>query len=174
MDDFPTIAPLNHLGYMRFALSHAQKSPPKPTNFRVGAVLVDEGTNRILSTGFTLELPDNTHAEQCALRKFCVANGVLEQDVGTVLPTQAVLYTTMEPCQKRSAGNVPCVDRILGTLSGDGRGIKKVYLGVKEPDTFVAANAAQSKLEQAGVICIHVLGLEEEILDTAIAGHQTS
>lgn len=174
MDNLPKMAPLDHLEYMRFALSLARQSPPKPTNFRVGAVLVDEGSNQTLSTGFTLELPGNTHAEQCALQKYSAANNVPDEDVGSVLPTQAVLYTTMEPCQKRSAGNVPCVERILGTLSGKDRGIKTVYIGVKEPDTFVAANAGQSKLEEAGVVCVHVPGLEEEILHTATAGHQSS
>ena len=157
---------------MRFALSLAQMSPPKPTNFRVGAVLVDEGVNEILSTGFTLELPGNTHAEQCALRKYSTRHQVAEEDVGAVLPLQAVLYTTMEPCQTRSTGNVSCVDRILATLSGETQGIKTVYIGVREPDTFVAANAGQSRLEQAGIICVHIPGLEQEILKTATAGHQ--
>ncbi|KAI4127199.1 MAG: hypothetical protein LQ338_003318 [Usnochroma carphineum] len=173
MEDLPRIAPLDHLEYMRFALSLAKQSPPKPTNFRVGAILVDEGSNQILSTGFTSELPGNTHAEQCALRKYSIEHNVPEQAVGTVLPTKAVLYTTMEPCQTRSAGNIPCVERILGTLSGENGGIKTVYIGVKEPDTFVAANAGQSKLEQAGIVCMHVPGLEEEISNTATAGHST-
>ncbi|KAL8788101.1 MAG: hypothetical protein Q9213_001859 [Squamulea squamosa] len=174
MDDLRHIAPLDHLEYMRLALSLARQSPRKPTNFRVGAVLVDEATNKILSTGYTLELPGNTHAEQCALQKFSAAAGVSEEQAGTVLPSSTVLYTTMEPCQSRSAGNYPCVERILGTLSGDNGGIKSVYIGVKEPDTFVAANTGQSKLEQAGIICMHVSGLEEEILQTATEGHRMS
>ncbi|KAL8730295.1 MAG: hypothetical protein Q9166_004178 [cf. Caloplaca sp. 2 TL-2023] len=174
MDDLPQIAPLEHLEYMRFALSLARQSPPKPTNFRVGAVLVNEATNRILSTGFTLELPGNTHAEQCALRKYSAANDVTAEKVGVVLPAQTVLYTTMEPCQSRSAGNVPCVDRILATLSDGSHGIKTVYIGVQEPDTFVTTNAGQSKLEQAGIVCVHVPGLEQEILQTATAGHQST
>ncbi|KAL8632692.1 hypothetical protein Q9189_001545 [Teloschistes chrysophthalmus] len=174
MEGVPQIPPLDHLEYMRFALSQAQHSPPKPTNFRVGAVLVDEESNRILSTGYTLELPGNTHAEQCALRKYSAAKNVTEEAVSLVLPIQTVLYTTMEPCQSRSAGNLPCVDRILRTLSSHSRGIKTVYIGVKEPNTFIAANAGQSKLEEAGVVCVHIPGLEEEILRTATAGHQVS
>ncbi|KAL8660779.1 MAG: hypothetical protein Q9202_006201 [Teloschistes flavicans] len=174
MKDLSPILPLDHLEYMRLALSQAQHSPLKPTNFRVGAVLVDEGSNRILSTGYTLELPGNTHAEQCALRKYSVANNVTEEAVGPILPFQTVLYTTMEPCQTRSAGNLPCVDRILQTLSSQSGGIKTVYIGIQEPNTFVAANAGQSKLADAGVVCVHVPGLEEEILRTATAGHQGS
>ncbi|KAL8952161.1 MAG: hypothetical protein Q9222_001915 [Ikaeria aurantiellina] len=171
METLPTIAPLEHLEYLRLALSLAQQSPPKPTNFRVGAVLVDEGSNRILSTGFTLELPGNTHAEQCALRKYCNANRVDEEEIGSILPVQTVLYTTMEPCQTRSTGNLPCVDRIIGTLKGMNLGIKTVYIGAKEPSTFVAANAGQSRLEEAGIVCVHVPGLEDQILQTATKGH---
>ena len=171
--EMPKISPLDHQEYMRLALSLAHKSAPKSTNFRVGAVLVDEGTNEILSTGYTLELPGNTHAEQCALLKYCIANSVIEEQIGNVLPVQTVLYTTMEPCQERSAGNTPCVERILQTLSGVNHGIKTVYIGVREPDTFVAANAGQSKLEAAGVVCVYVPGLEEEILHTATAGHRS-
>ncbi|KAL8674726.1 MAG: hypothetical protein Q9168_000884 [Polycauliona sp. 1 TL-2023] len=169
MENLPNIAPLDHLEYMRYAVSLARRSPPKPTNFRVGAVLVDEAANRILSTGYTLELPGNTHAEQCALQKYFAGDA---QDL--VLPSHTVLYTTMEPCQSRSVGNMPCVDRILATQSGHRPGIQTVYIGVQEPDTFVAANAGQSKLEQAGVVCMHVPGLEKEILQIATEGHRPS
>ncbi|KAL8887410.1 MAG: hypothetical protein Q9215_005014 [Flavoplaca cf. flavocitrina] len=172
----PHIAPLDHLQYMRYALSLARRSPPKPTNFRVGAVLVDEAANRILSTGYTLESPGNTHAEQCALQKYFVddAQHPSQKQAEAALPLHTVLYTTMEPCQSRSAGNLPCVDRILATQSGDHQAIQTVYIGVKEPETFVAANAGQSKLEQAGIVCIHVPGLEEEILQVATEGHRSS
>lgn len=156
---------------MQLALSLAKKSPPKPTNFRVGAVLVDEECNRILSTGYTLELEGNTHAEQCCLRKFAALHNVSEEQVGDILPPKTVIYTTMEPCNKRSTGNEPCVDRILGTMAGVNGGIKTVYLGSAEPDTFVGENAGRSRLEAAGIVCIHVPGLEEEILEVAKAGH---
>ena len=172
----PHIAPLDHLEYMRYALSLARRSPPKPTNFRVGAVLVDEAANRILSTGYTLESPGNTHAEQSALQKYFAddAQHPSQQQAEAAFPLHTVLYTTMEPCQSRSAGNLPCVDRILETQSGDHHAIQTVYIGLKEPETFVAANAGQSKLEQAGIVCIHVPGLEEEILQVATEGHRSS
>ncbi|KAL9047312.1 MAG: hypothetical protein Q9214_000071 [Letrouitia sp. 1 TL-2023] len=150
MEEGAPISPLDHIAYMRCALSIAGKSPPQPTNFRVGALLVDEGANQILSTGYTLELPGNTHAEQCAFTKYATLHAVSEGDIGPILPSKAVLYTTMEPCHKRSAGNIPCVERILNVQSGGAQAIKTVYIGVKEPTTFVAANAGQSKLEQAG------------------------
>ncbi|MCJ1372465.1 hypothetical protein MMC20_003690 [Loxospora ochrophaea] len=157
---------------MRLALSLAEKSPPKPTNFRVGAVLVDTRRNEILSTGFTLELPGNTHAEQCCFQKFATLKGVAEDEVGGVLPLDCVIYTTMEPCGKRLSGNLPCIERILNTRNSPNGGIKTVYTGVAEPETFVGQNTGRAKLEQADISCVHVPGFEEEILRTATAGHE--
>ena len=97
------------------ALSLAKRSPPKPTNYCVGAVLVDKSLNHILATGYTLELEGNTHAEQCCFIKFANIHGVRDYDIGNVLPHRPVLNTSIEPCNQRSADNSPYVDRILGT-----------------------------------------------------------
>ena len=171
MADLPSFPPRDHQAYMRFAISLAVKSVPKPTNFRVGAVLVDEASNQILSTGYTLELPGNTHAEQCCFEKFSALKGVAADEVGSILPANTVIYTTVEPCNKRSTGNLPCTERILRTRSAANGGIKTVYVGVKEPDTFVTENEGRAKLEQAGITFTHVPGFEEEILRIATAGH---
>lgn len=56
------IQPNDHRAYMEYALSLARKSPPRPTNYRVGAVVVDPATNEVLAGGYTLELEGNTHA----------------------------------------------------------------------------------------------------------------
>ena len=93
------IDPGDHLAYMRLALSLAAKSPPKPTNFRVGAVLVDPAKNHVLATGFTLEVPGNTHAEQCCLAKYAADCGVTEEAVADALPAGCILYSTVEPCE---------------------------------------------------------------------------
>ena len=151
--------------YMRHALTLASQSPPKPTNFCVGAVLVDESTNTILSTGYTLELPGNTHAEQCCLQKFSDLHAVSEENVSGILPERSAIYTTMEPCGIRLSGNLPCVDRIIRS------GIRKVYHGVREPEIFVGENTGRRKLEAAGIECVHVEGFEEEVLKVATAGH---
>ncbi|KAG7008360.1 hypothetical protein G7Y79_00006g019800 [Physcia stellaris] len=168
------VAKFDHEGYMRQAMELAKQSPPKPTNFRVGAILVDEASNEVLATGFTLELPGNTHAEQCCLIKFAASKNVEEGQVADVLPPNTVIYTTMEPCNKRSVGNTPCVERILATQEGVNGGIKTVYLGVTEPEKFVGENTGRTRLEAAGVVCIHVAGLEYEILEVATAGHPFS
>ena len=157
---------------MRLAISLAQQSPPRATNFRVGAVLVDQDLNKILATGYTLELPGNTHAEQCCLQKIATAQAIPEESVGAKLPTRTAIYTTMEPCVKRLSGNVSCVERILQTRkAGTAGGIQAVYVGVTEPETFVGENAGRAKLEAMGIKYVHVAGFEQEILEIATAGH---
>jgi pyrimidine deaminase RibD-like protein len=161
------IPPGDHKAYMRLALEQAQKSPPKPTNYRVGAVLVDSAANKILATGFTLELPGNTHAEQCCFLKLAEKHGVAEENLKNVLPSNLALYTTVEPCSKRLSGNLPCVERVL-RLAG---AIRTVYVGIMEPETFVAENTGKKSLQDAGISVVHVQGLEKEILEVATAGH---
>ena len=172
MADTKARSPESHEDYMRLALSLAKQSPPQPTNFRVGAILVDEAEHTILSTGYTLELPGNTHAEQCCLQKLASEQGRSEEDVAALLPKGTVIYTTMEPCAKRLSGNLPCVDRILRTRNGDDGGITVVYHGVSEPETFVGQNTGRARLTAAGVRCVHVSGMEKEILEVATAGHR--
>lgn len=163
------IAPGDHKAYMRLALDQARKSPPKPTNYRVGAVLVDAASNTILATGYTLELPGNTHAEQCCFLKLAEEHNVPEEDLKRVLPPSSdlALYTTVEPCSRRLSGNLPCVERVL-RLAGS---IRTVYVGVMEPATFVPENTGKRRLEDGGISVVRVDGLEEEILEVATAGH---
>lgn len=81
----------------------------------------------------------------------------------------------MEPCNKRSVGNTPCVERILALKRKDGgQAVKLVVCGVLEPETFVGVNEGRRKLEEAGIEVLQVSGLEEEILRVAQAGHVKS
>jgi pyrimidine deaminase RibD-like protein len=160
------IAPDDHKGWMQYAMSLAEESPPKPSNYRVGAVLLDTVSHEILATGYTLEMAGNTHAEQCCFIKMAEKHSVPEERLKEVLPTSLALYTTMEPCSKRLSGNLPCVDRVI-RLAGS---IKSVYVGVLEPKTFVT-NTGRQALEDAGISVIHVKGLEKDILGIATAGH---
>jgi pyrimidine deaminase RibD-like protein len=167
--------------HLRHALSLARLSPPKPTNFRVGAVLVSNAQNHnVLSTGYTLELPGNTHAEQCALTKLAASqtSGNHAEQTSTSdsiepkFPDEgATIYTTMEPCIFRLSGNAPCVQRILDTRKNGQTGITTVVCGATEPETFVGENKGRKTLEDAGIEVIYVLDLQEEILEVATAGH---
>lgn len=158
---------------MRLALNEARKSPPKPSNFCVGACLVaPRESQALLVTGYTLECPGNTHAEQCCFIKLAQQYCCAEEDLGKHLVEPTVLYTTMEPCIKRSHPHTPCVDRILQLKTRDGRqAISAVYIGVSEPEKFVGANDGQQRLLDAGIAVEHVPGFEDEILRVATAGH---
>ncbi|KAF2003611.1 cytidine deaminase-like protein [Amniculicola lignicola CBS 123094] len=165
--------PKDHAAYMYQALDQAHESPPKASNFRVGALVVDADTGYVLERSYTLALEGNTHAEQCCLSKLAKAHDLPEERVGEILPPNTVLYTTMEPCNLRLSGNMPCVDRIIRTKTKDGeQAIRKVYIGVKEPEKFVGENQGRSKLEEHGIEVIHVPGFEEDILLVATAGHE--
>jgi pyrimidine deaminase RibD-like protein len=173
----PTIAAGDHKGFMEYALEQARHSPPAPTKFCVGAVLVDGDKNEILSTGWSLELPDNnpadpgkTHAEQCCFIKVAQKHNLPEERLCEVLPKNTVLYTTMEPCNKRLSGNKPCVDRILRLKDC----IKTVYIGIKEPENFIDQSilvAGRKRLVDAGVDVIFIEGMEDRILEVSMAGH---
>lgn len=164
----PTIAAGDHKGYMEYALEQARLSPPGPTKFCVGAVLVDADKNEILSTGYSLELPGNTHAEHCCFIKVAQKHNLPEERIGEVLPKNTVLYTTMEPCNKRLSDNRTCVERILG-LNG---AIKVVYVGIKEPEIFIGENVGRKRLEDAGVAVTFVEGMQDRILEVSTAGHE--
>ncbi|MCJ1276191.1 hypothetical protein MMC21_003996 [Puttea exsequens] len=173
----PAITAGDHKGYMEYALEQARLSPPAPTKFCVGAVLVNADKNEILSTGYSMELPGTipgdpgkTHAEQCCFIKIAQKHSLPEERIGEVLPRNTVLYTTMEPCNKRLSGNRTCVERIL-RLDG---AIKAVYIGIREPEIFIGENVGVQRLEDAGV----VVGFMEEamqrrILEVSTAGHET-
>lgn len=177
----------DHLKYLRQALDLARESPPKSTNFRVGAILISnpraEGsTPAVLSTGYTLELPGNTHAEECALAKCAIQHRIPEAELHTVLTQEvnATLYTTLEPCGKRLSGGVPCVHRIISTREGPSDapssknsncGIRKVIFGAKEPGTFVKDGKSCRIMDEAGLEWEYVDGLQDDILQVAREGH---
>ena len=174
-----------HVTYIRKCISLAEQSPSRPTNFRVGAILVSRSeswteasisTDRILSTGYTMELEGNTHAEQCCLSKYATAHSVPDERVSEVLPDEPgrklVMYVTMEPCGMRLSGNLPCVKRIIATRQQGKKGIQKIYFGVKEPGTFVGESMGCKLLTDAGVDWQLVSGFEKQILAVAFAGHE--
>ncbi len=177
MASHPRIARGDHKSYMLHALAQARLSPPSPSKFCVGAVLVDADQGEILSTGYSEELPrdrpgdpGSTHAEHCCFIKVGDRHGVHDSEIAPFLPANTVLYTTMEPCNERLSGNRTCVDRIVGL----GNAIKVVYVGIREPDTFIQLNEGIKRLEGAGV---KVVLMDEDpelralILKATFAGH---
>ena len=155
------IAAVDHARWLRVALKEAEKCIPLPSAFCVGCVIVSPTTPpTLLATGYSRELPGNTHAEANAIGKLLLA----QPDAAASLLRGAHLYTTLEPCSVRLSGNIPCTNRIIQA------GIKKVYLGVEEPTDFVQCEGVRL-LREAGIEIEVVQGFEEECLKAARRGH---
>ncbi|KAH7309619.1 cytidine deaminase-like protein [Stachybotrys elegans] len=172
---YPSFPVGDHVSFMEYAIEQARKSPPAGNKFCVGACLVDEDTGKVLSTGYSLEYPRDykgdlgtTHAEQCCFIKIADEHNLPEEAIGQVLPANTVLYTTMEPCNERLSGNTTCATRII-RLNG---AIKTVYVGIREPGTFIKHNDGQERLEAHGVKVVYpVEHLKEKITQVSMAGH---
>lgn len=166
---------------MRTALAEAAKCEPSPTAFSVGCVLVTHWPTShdqppvMLSTGYSRELPGNTHAEANALTKAGrldpkeLANLFNIQDhtptIDEILRHTDV-YTTLEPCSIRTSGLAPCADALVVAK------IRRCLIGVGEPDDFVKCEGAR-KLTEAGIEVVWLKGLEDECLQAARRGHDT-
>ncbi|KAF9087174.1 hypothetical protein BGX29_000972 [Mortierella sp. GBA35] len=240
-----------HIHFMKLAIEQANLSIPVPSGYCVGAVLVqeteqeDEGYAdrfRVVVTGYSRELPGNTHAEECCLLKLATLGAdtgsrddvlydsesdgqeqeeqereqyvrfggrAKDQDLGsqaapapsagavagtgvsiaarqcfssetgasfdntsnpnktnssnarTLKPKSRrkwIMYSTMEPCSTRLSGNRSCSDRLIAS------GIRRVYVGVREPDHFVKTVVGVENMVEKGIEVIHIPGLEEECL----------
>ena len=117
-----------HLRMMLLALQEADRADAVPTAFSVGCVLAVNGhalcrtppLGRMeplrLTTGYSRELPGNTHAEECAMEKllrYCARTPHAEAEARRREPLSLIMYTTMEPCSARLSGLMPCAKRIL-------------------------------------------------------------
>lgn len=122
--------------------------------------IITSASGTILSSGYSRELPGNTHAEQCALDKLG------SPAAAAPLLHGASLYTTMEPCSLRLSGYMPCVQRVLQC------GIQHVYIGVHEPSDFVQCEGIDLLRQCARQVSIvRAPGLAEECLQVARRGH---
>lgn len=137
----------DHQRYMRMAIDEAKKSVYIESAFCVGCVIVKN--NLVISTGFSREMPGNTHAEQCALEKLTHESA-----------HNASIYCTMEPCSIRLSGNLSCVSRIIEA------GIAEVFLAVQEPVDFVECSGIE-ELERSGIVVSIVAGFDEQALRIA-------
>ncbi|KAF5380877.1 hypothetical protein D9615_004008 [Tricholomella constricta] len=168
-----------HLHFLRLALVEAEKCIPTPTAFCVGCVLVARWPSVsdspvVLASGYSRELPGNTHAEANALSKAralsstelsAIFSSAPPPDLKAVL-THVDVYTTLEPCSVRTSGLAPCADALIKA------NVKRCFIGVGEPDDFVKCEGAQ-KLKDAGIEVIWIDGLEKECLQAARRGHST-
>lgn len=159
-DGLPDIKPGDHEGFMNYALQIALSSPSDPTNtHRIASILTNATTGQILSTGYSHELPGDlspsdmgsTHAEQVCFMKIAQRHNLpisqAELHIGSYLPEEGcVLYTTMEPCSRRSKeGWRSCCERILALREK----VKCVVVGMRH--VGIEGNEAEWVLRESGV-----------------------
>jgi pyrimidine deaminase RibD-like protein len=129
---------------MKLAIEQSKLCKPSEGAYSVGACLYSS-SGTLLSTGYSRELPGNTHAEQCCFMK-------LKEDC-----QGGTMYTTMEPCTIRLSGQVGCTQRIIDY------GVARVVFGVKEPPNFVDCQGI-GILQQSGVKVVHLDEYTDECL----------
>ena len=129
------------------------RTDPSP---KVGAVLVRDG--EILGDAYRGEDGPGDHAEFI----------LLEKKLKDEIVSGATLYTTLEPCTHRSQHKTPCAERIIE------RHIKKVFIGVVDPDGRVHGNG-QIKLQESGIdiqLFPHDLAMQVIELDREFRRHR--
>ncbi|WP_329218759.1 dihydrofolate reductase family protein [Streptomyces sp. NBC_01485] len=122
--------------WLALACELAAQCPPSRTAFSVGAVIVAaDGTE--LARGHSREAGDPVvHAEEAALAKLDPADPRL---------STATVYSSLEPCARRSSRPSPCARLILDA------GVRRVVTAWREPDTFVTEADGTGLLSAQGV-----------------------
>ncbi|MGW5191970.1 deaminase [Kribbella sp. NPDC004138] len=116
----------------------SKKCPPSKTAFSVGAIIVSTD-GEVIATGYSREGDPHDHAEETALAK-------VEDDPRLLSST---IYTSLEPCSKRSSHPQTCTQLILAA------GIPRVVLAWREPNIFVDCEGAEL-LRAAGCEVIEI------------------
>ncbi|MGW7049320.1 dihydrofolate reductase family protein [Streptomyces avermitilis] len=121
--------------WLALACELADRCPPSRTAFSVGAVVVAaDGTE--LARGHSREGGDPVvHAEEAALAKLDAEDPRL---------AGATVYSSLEPCARRTSRPRPCARLILDA------GVRRVVTAWREPDTFVTAADGSGVLAAEG------------------------
>ncbi len=131
---------------LRLAIAESRRCTPSATSYCVGAVVrTAEGE---IFKGYTHETLPTHHAEQEAIKKALAAGAKL---------CGASIYSSMEPCSKRSSEPESCTELILR------HGFSHVAFALYEPDYFVCCRGAQT-LRERGVDTRAYPELGEDVL----------
>ncbi|MEF9904917.1 dihydrofolate reductase family protein [Streptomyces sp. P9-A2] len=125
--------------WLALACELADRCPPSETAFSVGAVVVAaDGTE--LARGHSREGGDPTvHAEEAALAGIDPADPRL---------ATATVYSSLEPCARRTSRPEPCARLILDA------GVRRVVTAWREPDTFVTGADGSGVLAAEGATVV--------------------
>lgn len=129
------------------AIEASRQSPPCATAYRVGAVIVTRDGRTF--TGCTHEHSATHHAEQEAVIKALAAGAELRG---------ASIYSSMEPCSRRSSEPESCTQLIIR------HGFAHVAFALFEPDRFVVDCRGAQTLREAGIDVRAYPELGDEVL----------
>lgn len=140
----------DHRFYMELAIEEMMNSEDEPRadgkpNPKVGAVLVFPDGEYI--TAHRGELRNGNHAEYVLIERKCVNRDLSE----------AVLYSTLEPCVKRNPPKRGCCRHVSSAR------IKTVYVGIEDPDPTVAGDGIRYIEENGGTVKMFDRELQERI-----------
>ena len=138
-----------HEVFLKKAIDIAYKGKylTKP-NPMVGCVIVKD--NKVIADGYHMKYGSN-HAEINALENLNKNNDISEKEF-----RQLTLYCTLEPCCHHGKTG-PCTDAIIKS------GIKKVVIGIKDPNPKVSGSGIQ-QLEDNGIEVLFGF-FEEELIE---------
>lgn len=119
--------------YMKMAVDLSLQSPPSPTAYRVGAVVVTAAGE--VFAGYTHETGSANHAEEEAIAKAHDADADLHG---------ATIYSSMEPCSTRRSKPRSCTQLIIE------EGFGRVVYALDEPIHFVDCRGREM-LSDAGI-----------------------
>jgi len=107
------------------AIELSRRCPPSRSAFCVGAVVV-AASGQMIASGYSRQYDPHQHAEESALSQVAGA------DLGA-----ATLYSSLEPCLRRTSKPVPCAELILAS------GIRRVVIAWREPPVFQPGGGAE-------------------------------
>ncbi|MFD7161113.1 deaminase [Kribbella sp. NPDC059898] len=112
--------------WLEAAIELSRQCPPSTTAFSVGAIIVSAAGD-VIATGYSREGDPHDHAEETALAK-------AERDPRLASST---IYSSLEPCSKRSSHPRTCTQLILAAR------IPRVVFAWREPSIFVDCEGAE-------------------------------
>ena len=130
------------------AIQLSKQCIPVKNAFSVGAVVFDAAGN-LVSTGYSREEGDRSHAEEVALNR--------AQRKGVHIEG-GIIYSSMEPCGKRSSSDKTCTERIIES------GIIKVVFALHEPHIFVYP-VNIDRFSNAGIQLVHIPEFEPDVTE---------
>lgn len=135
------------LKYLQEAIDESRKCTPSETAYCVGAVIITTSGEQF--NGYTHETNTINHAEEEAIAKALSAGAELKE---------ATIYSSMEPCSKRSSKPKSCSQLLIEHKFG------RVVYALAEPSHFVDCQG-DSILRESGIEVKVIESLAPQVLE---------